>query len=98
MDNWKRGGGGEGAIKAELLCRLVLPFRTCSPFKEGLLHSSVGGLVVHPLGWVWRGRVQSALGSGGMLGSAAFSCARPISRPQKYPFPERYRALIPEMG
>ena len=39
------------AIKAEGVCRLVLPgVRICSPFEEGVLHSSMGGLAVHPLG------------------------------------------------
>ena len=25
--------------------------RTCALFEEGILHSSMGGLVAHPLGW-----------------------------------------------
>ena len=44
--------GGGGAIKADRVCRLVLAgVRTCSPFEEGLLHSWMGGLYIHPLGW-----------------------------------------------
>ena len=46
------GCGGGGGIKAEPVCRLVLPgARTCSPFEEGILHTWMGGSVVHPLGW-----------------------------------------------
>ena len=45
------GGGGGCAIKAEWVCRLVLPgVHTCSPFEEGILHSWKGGLVVYQLG------------------------------------------------
>ena len=45
-------GGGGCAIKAEGVCRLVLPgVRTCAPFKEGIVHSWIGGLGAHPLGW-----------------------------------------------
>ena len=40
------------AIKAEGVCQLVLPgARTCAPFKEGVLHAWIVGLVAHPLGW-----------------------------------------------
>ena len=43
--------GGGDAMKAERVCRCVLPGGcTCSPLKEGLLHSCTGGLVVHPMG------------------------------------------------
>ena len=41
---------GGGAVKAGWVCRLVLPgVPKCSPFEEGILHSWMGGLVVHPL-------------------------------------------------
>ena len=44
--------GGGGAIKAERVCRLVLPGkRMCAPFEEGILHSWIGGLVANRLGW-----------------------------------------------
>ena len=49
-----RGGGG-GAIKAVSTTALVLPGEcTWSPFQERMLHSWIGGLVAHPLGWVKR--------------------------------------------
>ena len=57
----KGGGarGGGGGIKAEGVCRSVLPgVRTCLPFAEGILHPWTGGWVVHPVGWGCRGRVQ----------------------------------------
>ena len=45
-------GGGGGAVKAEQVCRLMLPgARTCSPFEEGILHAWIGGLVAHRLIW-----------------------------------------------
>ena len=83
---WGRGGpkvaakgpraGGEGgfgacAIKAEWVCRLVLPgVRTCSPFEEGILRVWIRGLVVHPSGWGGRGRMKKNCdwGGGGGLG------------------------------
>ena len=45
---WGGGGGmereGEGAIKAERVCCLVLlGASTCPPFQEGILHSWMGG-------------------------------------------------------
>ena len=43
-------------IKAEIVCRLVLPdVRACLPVEEGILHSWIGGLVVHPMGWGVKG-------------------------------------------
>ena len=45
-------GGGGGGIKAERVCRLVLPcVHACSPPEEGALHVWMGGwLSTH---WVW---------------------------------------------
>ena len=49
---FKHGGEGGAAIEAKGGCRLVLPgVRTRSPFEEGIPHSWMGGLVVHPLNW-----------------------------------------------
>ena len=57
---------GGGAVKAARVCRLVLPGgRTCLPFEEGILHSSVGGgggVRAHPLGRGWNGRGAGAGG------------------------------------
>ena len=45
-------GVGGDAIKAERVCRLVLPgVCTCSPFEEGILHLWMGWLHAHLLGW-----------------------------------------------
>ena len=71
--DWSPDGGGAGqgdAIKAELVCRLILAgVCTCSPLEEGILHSWKGWLVVHPLGWGVKGvgskktqKVRSPLG------------------------------------
>ena len=46
---YRRGVGG--AIKAERVCRSVLPaVRACLLYEEGILHAWMGGLVVPPLG------------------------------------------------
>ena len=52
----QQDAGGVCAIKDERVCRLVPPgVRTCSPFEEGIRHSWMGVLVVHPLGWGLKG-------------------------------------------
>ena len=60
---------GARAIKAEGVCRLVLPgVSTCSPFEEGILHMWMGGWVVQQLGWGCRGGFTKGLqGGGGVL-------------------------------
>ena len=46
-----RGGGGGGGIKAERVCRLVLPgVQTSFPVEEGIVHWWMGGSGAHPLG------------------------------------------------
>ena len=60
--------GWRGAIEAERVYRLVLPgVRACAPLEEAILHSWVGGLVVHSVGWGCRGRVQTTASGAAQL-------------------------------
>ena len=54
-----RGEGGEDAIKAEGVCRLVLTgVHMCASFEEEILHLCIGGWVTHQLGWGRSGKVR----------------------------------------
>ena len=50
---------------------VFLCVRTCLPFSEGIIHLWIGGLTVHPLGWVlkWAGSKNREQEVGRLLGS-----------------------------
>ena len=62
------------AVKAELVCRLVLPGERTWPWEEGILHTWIGGLVVPPLGWGWTGNFKIARDGGAAHDASVTMC------------------------